>query len=92
MKLRLRLLRALLRVRKRPLLCVFAFLPGTAVLNEQLPEVAAFVPADQDGIALQALLQTFLNTSEPTQSIVAAHGMLRTIDGASAFVKISEGL
>ena len=61
-----------------------------AELNEQLPEVAAFVPADQeDGIV--SVVADVLNIPEPTQSIVAAHGMLRTIDGASAFVKISEG-
>ena len=61
-----------------------AFLPGTVQsLNEQLPEVAAFVPADQeDGIV--SVVADVLNIPEPTQSIVAAHGMLRTIDGASA--------
>ena len=56
-------------------------------LPEQLPEVAAFVRAeDEDGIV--DVVSGILGVSA---SAVAMDAPLRTVDGASAFVKISEG-
>ncbi len=74
-----------------PLLCVgWCSFQVWRRANEQLPEAAAFVPADQEDGIVSCCRRSGISP-EPTQSIVAAHGMLRTIDGASAFVKISEG-
>ena len=57
-------------------------------LTNELPEVSAFVRAeDEDGIV--EVVCEVLGVSAPGTS--ASPGVLRTIDGASAFVKISEG-
>ena len=57
-------------------------------LTNELPEVSAFVRAeDEDGIV--EVVCEVLGVSAPGTS--ASQGVLRTIDGASAFVKISEG-
>ena len=57
-------------------------------LTSELPEVSAFVRAeDEDGIV--EVVCEVLGVSAPGTS--ASQGVLRTIDGASAFVKISEG-
>ena len=59
-------------------------------LPEELPEVAAFVRADEeDGIA--DVVSEVLGIERTHQSVIAAHGMLRTVEGASAYVKISDG-
>ncbi len=56
-------------------------------LAPELPEVAAFVRAeDEDGIV--GVVCDVLGVPAPASS---AEGTLRTIEGASAFVKISEG-
>ena len=56
-------------------------------LASELPEVAAFVRAeDEDGIV--GVVCEVLGAEAPR---AAAEGTLRTIEGASAFVKISEG-
>ena len=58
-------------------------------LPEQLPEVAAFVKADdEDGIA--GVVADVLGISV-VAPVLDAGAMLRTVQGASAFVKISEG-
>lgn len=58
-------------------------------LPEQLPEVAAFVKADdEDGIV--GVVADVLGISVATP-VLDAGAMLRTVQGASAFVKISEG-
>ncbi len=57
-------------------------------LPAQLPEVAAFVKAeDEDGIV--EVMGRVLGVSPATASL--DKGFLRTVEGASAFVKISEG-
>ena len=57
-------------------------------LAEELPEVSAFVRAeDEDGIV--NVVCEVLGVSSPNSS--SSQDVLRTIDGASAFVKISEG-
>lgn len=59
-------------------------------LPEELPEVAAFVRADEeDGIV--EVVSEVLGIECTPQSVIAAHGMLRTVEGASAYVKISDG-
>ena len=59
-------------------------------LPDQLPEVAAFVRADEeDGIV--DVVSEVLGIERTPQSVIAAHGMLRTVEGASAYVKISDG-
>lgn len=59
-------------------------------LPEELPEVAAFVRADEeDGIV--EVVSEVLGIECTSQSVIAAHGMLRTVEGASAYVKISDG-
>ncbi len=59
-------------------------------LSEELPEVAAFVRADEeDGIV--DVVSEVLGIERTPQSVIAAHGMLRTVEGASAYVKISDG-
>ncbi len=59
-------------------------------LPDQLPEVAAFVRADEeDGIV--DVVSKVLGIERTPQSVIAAHGMLRTVEGASAYVKISDG-
>ena len=59
-------------------------------LPDQLPEVAAFVRADEeDGIV--EVVSEVLGIECTPQSVIAAHGMLRTVEGASAYVKISDG-
>ena len=59
-------------------------------LPEELPEVAAFVRADEeDGIV--EVVSEVLGIERTPQSVIAAHGMLRTVEGASAYVKISDG-
>lgn len=59
-------------------------------LPEELPEVAAFVRADEeDGIV--DVVSEVLGIERTPQSVIAAHGMLRTVEGASAYVKISDG-
>lgn len=61
---------------------------GDALAGE-LPEVAAFVRADEeDGIV--SVMDDVLGISENAQ-YAPSGDILRTIDGASAFVKISEG-
>ena len=58
-------------------------------LPEQLPEVAAFVKADdEDGIV--GVVADVLGISDAAPALDAG-AMLRTVQGASAFVKISEG-
>lgn len=58
-------------------------------LPEQLPEVAAFVKADdEDGIVDVVADVLGISVGSP---VLDASTMLRTIQGASAFVKISEG-
>lgn len=57
-------------------------------LEGELPEVAAFVRAeDEDSIV--SVVSDVLGVDAPQQAI--STDMLRTIEGASAFVKISEG-
>lgn len=57
-------------------------------LEGELPEVAAFVRAeDEDSIV--SVVSEVLGVDAPQQA--AGTDMLRTIEGASAFVKISEG-
>ena len=57
-------------------------------LEGELPEVAAFVRAeDEDNIV--SVVSDVLGVDAPQQAI--STDMLRTIEGASAFVKISEG-
>lgn len=58
-------------------------------LPEQLPEVAAFVKAnDEDGIVDVVADVLGISVGSP---VLDASAMLRTVQGASAFVKISEG-
>lgn len=58
-------------------------------LPEQLPEVAAFVKADdEDGIVGVVADVLGISVASP---VLDAGAMLRTVQGASAFVKISEG-
>lgn len=58
-------------------------------LPEQLPEVAAFVKADdEDGIVGVVADALGISVAAP---VLDAGAMLRTVQGASAFVKISEG-
>ena len=58
-------------------------------LPEQLPEVAAFVKADdEDGIVGVVADVLGISVAAP---VLEAGAMLRTVQGASAFVKISEG-
>lgn len=58
-------------------------------LPEQLPEVAAFVKADdEDGIVGVVAEVLGISVAAP---VLDAGAMLRTVQGASAFVKISEG-
>ncbi len=58
-------------------------------LPEQLPEVAAFVKADdEDGIVDVVAGVLGISVGSP---VLDASAMLRTVQGASAFVKISEG-
>ena len=58
-------------------------------LPEQLPEVAAFVKAeDEDGIVGVVSGVLGLAVESP---VLDAGALLRTVEGASAFVKISEG-
>lgn len=58
-------------------------------LPEQLPEVAAFVKADdEDGIVDVVAYVLGISVGSP---VLDASTMLRTVQGASAFVKISEG-
>ena len=57
-------------------------------LSQELPEVAAFVRADEeDGIA--EVVRSVLEMGEPTCDVPVAP--LRTVEGASAFVKVSDG-
>ncbi len=59
-------------------------------LRAELPEVAAFVKAeDEDGIC--AVVRGALGLEAGTGGPVLDSGLLRTVEGASAFVKISEG-
>ena len=61
-----------------------------AELPEELPEVAAFVKADEeDGIV--SLVSKVLGREVPKEGPAIDAGALRTIEGASAYVKISEG-
>ena len=65
-----------------------------ADLPEELPEVAAFVRADEeDGIV--AVIDTVLGREVPSvaadASLVNGGEPLRTVQGASAYVKISDG-
>ena len=58
-------------------------------LPEQLPEVAAFVKADdEDGIVGVVADVLGISVAAP---VLDAGAMLRTVQGTSAFVKISEG-
>ena len=58
-------------------------------LPEQLPEVAAFVKADdEDGIVDVVADVLGISVGSPA---LDASAMLRTVQGASVFVKISEG-
>lgn len=59
-------------------------------LKTELPEVAAFVRADEeDGIA--KVVREVLQLPADGFSVANVTRTLRTVDGASAFVKISEG-
>ncbi len=59
-------------------------------LRAELPEVAAFVKAeDEDGIC--AVVRGALGLEAGMGGPVLDSGLLRTVEGASAFVKISEG-
>lgn len=61
-----------------------------AELPEELPEVAAFVKADEeDGIV--SVVSKVLGREVPKEGPAIDAGALRTIEGASAYVKISEG-
>ncbi|MBQ9058505.1 MAG: 30S ribosomal protein S12 methylthiotransferase RimO [Atopobiaceae bacterium] len=57
-------------------------------LEQELPEVAAFVPVEQeDGIV--GVVEGLLNLNDNTDQPMC--GPYRTIEGASAYVKISDG-
>ena len=59
-------------------------------LPEQLPEVSAFVRADEeDGIC--AVVRRVLGLAQDGAAAPADGSALRTVEGASAFVKISDG-
>ncbi|WP_455137150.1 30S ribosomal protein S12 methylthiotransferase RimO [Thermophilibacter sp.] len=59
-------------------------------LADEMPEVAAFVRAeDEDGIV--GVVREVLGISGDAPEPPAEPGALRTVEGASAFVKISEG-
>ncbi len=60
-------------------------------LPSELPEVAAFVRADEeDGIV--RVVRDVLGEEVPDEELVLGEGrVLRTIEGASAYVKISDG-
>ncbi len=59
-------------------------------LPEQLPEVAAFVKADDEDSIVSVVSQVLgIDVASGTAPLDA--GALRTIEGASAYVKISEG-
>ena len=61
-----------------------------AGLPEELPEVSAFVKADEeDGIV--SVVSKVLGREVPKEGPAIDAGALRTIEGASAYVKISEG-
>lgn len=61
-----------------------------AELPEELPEVSAFVKADEeDGIV--SVVSKVLGREVPKEGPAIDAGTLRTIEGASAYVKISEG-
>lgn len=61
-----------------------------AELPEELPEVSAFVKADEeDGIV--SVVSKVLGREVPKGGPAIDAGALRTIEGASAYVKISEG-
>ena len=61
-----------------------------AELPEELPEVSAFVKADEeDGIV--SVVSKVLGREVPKEGPAIDAGALRTIEGASAYVKISEG-
>ena len=59
-------------------------------LMEELPEVSAFVPADlEDDIV--SVVQETLGLSEVSSGGAKVDEALRTVEGASAYVKISDG-
>ena len=61
-----------------------------AELPEELPEVSAFVKADEeDGIV--SVVSKVLGREVPKEGPAIDAGALRTIEGASVYVKISEG-
>lgn len=61
-----------------------------ADLPDELPEVSAFVKADaEDGIV--GVVCGVLGCEAPASAGVLDAGALRTVEGASAYVKISEG-
>ncbi len=82
-------------VRKRPIvMCGCVPSRYGEALNEQLPEVSAFVRADEeDGIV--AVVRSVLGLEDAgapaTDEPALAGHVLRTIEGASAYVKISDG-
>ncbi|EUB32457.1 30S ribosomal protein S12 methylthiotransferase RimO [Olsenella uli] len=78
-------------VRRRPIvMCGCVPSRYGAELAAQLPEVAAFVRADEeDGIV--AVVRDVLGMGGASFSNEATSRALRTVEGASAYVKISEG-
>ncbi len=76
-------------VRRRPIvMCGCVPSRYGAQLAPELPEVSAFVRADEeDGIA--GVVREVLGLEAPT--VAAKVDALRTVEGASAFVKISDG-
>lgn len=57
-------------------------------LAHELPEVSEFVPADQEDSIVEVVSKLL---GIETLVTAGAHGALRTVEGASAYVKISDG-
>lgn len=57
-------------------------------LVTELPEVSAFVPADQEDDIARVVLGVLGQTMDSREHI---QGVLRTVEGASAYIKISDG-
>ncbi|MBP3884295.1 MAG: 30S ribosomal protein S12 methylthiotransferase RimO [Olsenella sp.] len=78
-------------VRARPIVmcgCVPSRYGGD--LPDQLPEVAAFVRADEEDNIVDVVSRV-LGMGEAPDAATSADGALRTVEGASAYVKISDG-
>ena len=82
-------------VRERPIvMCGCVPSRYGAELPEQLPEVAAFVRADEeDGIVdvIDGVLGIDRARQEATGTTIGTSTSLRTVEGTSAYVKISDG-